>query len=117
MIIKKKWFNNDKLHNFNISFWSSTLVISVFSIVLLIAVTIGFDSFFELFHNIFFLGKENWLLDETTDEIISILPQEYFMNCSILILSIIVVITITIIIKEIKKRRKELFCNNSKSCV
>ena len=108
LLIKKRWYNNIKLHNYNISFWSSILVISIFINVLCFSIIVGFDKFFEIFHNIFFHGKDNWLLDSKTDEIIKILPQEFFMNCAILVLSIIFIITIIIIIKEISKRKAKI---------
>ena len=106
ILIKKKYFNSDKLCNYNLGFWSSVIVIGLFSIIVLISLMIGFDRFFELFHNIFFLGKDNWLLSESTDEIIKILPIEFFMNCAILIVSIIVIIAIIVIVKEIYRKKK-----------
>ena len=46
---------------------------------------LNFDTAFRVFHQIFFPGKDNWLFDPRTDEIIRVLPQEFFMDCAILI--------------------------------
>ena len=48
-------------------------------------VAINFDVAFEIFHKIFFPGKDNWLFSWYKDAIIRILPQDFFMNCAILI--------------------------------
>lgn len=105
LIIKKKFFDKLKLLNFNIEFWSSCLVLLVFIIVTSISLIIGFDRVFVVFHDIFFLGKDNWLLNYHTDEIIKILPEEYFMNCAILTITVIVIISMVIIIHEIYTKR------------
>ena len=107
IILKRKFFNNIFTFKHNISFWSGCLNISIFIILYIISIIIGFDKCFEIFHNIFFLGKGNWLLNSKTDEIIKILPQEFFMNCAILVLSIIGIISIILILKEILIKRKK----------
>ena len=107
-IIKKKYFKNMKIFNYNIEFWSSCLVIFLFALILFFTLTVGFDRCFEIFHNIFFLGKENWLFNPETDEIINILPQQFFMNCAILISIISEIISIAIILKEIIEKRLKI---------
>ena len=57
-IIKKKYFNNLKVLHFNLSFWSSSIIMSIFIIIVSITFIIGFNKFFKVFHNIFFLGKK-----------------------------------------------------------
>ena len=47
---------------------------------------IDFDRAFTIFHKLFFPGKDNWMFSWYRDEIIRILPQDFFMNCAILIL-------------------------------
>jgi len=69
-------------------FWSAVGLAVPFAIVGCLAAT-DFDRAFTVFHNIFFAGKENWLFDSSTDEIITALPQEFFMNCAILILALL----------------------------
>lgn len=41
---------------------------------------LDFDRAFVVFHALFFPGKDNWLFDPETDQIITILPQVFFRN-------------------------------------
>jgi integral membrane protein (TIGR01906 family) len=50
---------------------------------------LDFDRAFVVFHTLFFPGKDNWLFDPNTDQIINILPQQFFMDCAILILALL----------------------------
>ncbi len=94
-----------KPFNFGISFFSS---ISIFLIALLIVVivAIDFNSAFIVFHHLFFPGKNNWQFNPNEMEIINVLPQQFFMNCAILIASSIFVFCCIIIIYQIVKRKK-----------
>ncbi len=56
-----------------------------------------FDRFFTLFHAVFFPGKDNWLFHPQLDPVILILPQEFFRNCAILIL-VVLLLTCTVLI-------------------
>lgn len=51
---------------------------------------LDFDRAFVVFHTLFFPGKDNWLFDPGVDEIINILPQEFFMHCAVLILALLI---------------------------
>jgi integral membrane protein TIGR01906 len=53
-------------------------------ILLGIAMATNFDRAFLLFHAVFFEG-ETWIFDPAVDEIIRILPSEFFMHCALLI--------------------------------
>lgn len=48
--------------------------------VLLFILAIDFDAMFVIFHEILF-NNDAWLFDVTTDPVITILPQEFFMHC------------------------------------
>ena len=52
---------------------------------------LDFDRAFVIFHRVFFPGKENWIFDWQTDPIILFLPQDFFRNCAILILLLLLV--------------------------
>ena len=52
---------------------------------------LDFDRAFVVFHSIFFPGKDNWIFDWREDPIILFLPQDFFRNCAILILALLVV--------------------------
>lgn len=99
VILKRKYLKEN-----NIFFFSSLIIISIFLILLITSLIIGFDKFFDLFHYIFFLGKDNWLLNPNEDEIINLLPKEYFRNCGILFLLITSIIPVINIIKYLNKK-------------
>ena len=95
--------------NFHPIFYSSIVAILIPLIVGILA-SIDFDRAFEVFHMIFFPGKDNWLFDPVTDQIIRVMPQTFFRNCAILIgasLLIITISSITIqIIIKVKNNKK-----------
>ncbi len=69
---------------------------------------LDFDRAFVIFHGIFFPGKENWIFDPYTDEIIRVLPQDFFMHCAILIGAGIIVFSSVALTADIlaAKRKK-----------
>ena len=73
-----------------------------------IIVSIDFDTAFVVFHSLFFPGKDNWIFDARTDEIIRAMPQKFFMNCAILIASSIIIISVGCIVYGIVERRLRL---------
>ncbi len=75
-------------------------------IVLGILVAIDFDKAFKVFHKIFFPGKSNWLFSEKTDPVIKILPQQFFMNCAILIGADLLFLSLSAIIYSFLTRKK-----------
>lgn len=78
----------------------------VLPIIIGILAAIDFDRAFTVFHTIFFPGKDNWLFDPATDEIINVLPEEFFMNCAILIGAGVLVFSAGIIIADIKGKNR-----------
>ena len=74
--------------------------------VLGLLISVDFDRAFVIFHKIFFPGKDNWTFHPRYDEIIMVLPQEFFRNCAVLIgVSIIVLSSIAIIVPAVRRRR------------
>ena len=71
-------------------FWAAAGLGGVFSVIGLLA-AVDFSRAFVVFHTIFFPGKTNWLFDWRTDAIILILPEEFFRNCAILIVALLLV--------------------------
>ncbi len=68
---------------------------------------IDFDGLFTLFHKTFFPGKDNWIFDSRKDEIIKILPEEFFLVCAIFIISLAVLISfVTIVVGFIRRKKK-----------
>lgn len=51
-------------------------------------IALNWDQFFVKFHELFF-NNDYWIFDETTDPVITLLPDGYFMHCALMILAII----------------------------
>ena len=68
---------------------------------------IDFNTLFLLFHKITF-SNDDWLFDPVTDPVINILPEEFFMQCALIIVGtmLIGVITVLIIYFVSKKNRR-----------
>ncbi len=81
-------------------FWAGTGLAAVFVVVGALAAS-DFDRAFTVFHALFFPGKDNWLFDPAQDQIISILPQTFFMNCAILILALLLTGCLVLILWDI----------------
>lgn len=71
-------------------FWAAAGLGGVFSLVGILA-ALDFDRAFVVFHALFFPGKDNWIFDWRTDAVILILPEEFFRNCAILIVALLLV--------------------------
>ena len=88
------------------SFYAGIGTLTLFG-ALGVVVAKDFQSAFTTFHKIFFPGKENWLFNPLEDPIILFMPQEFFMDCAILICASILVISIVFIARG--RRNKNLF--------
>lgn len=71
---------------------------------------IDFDQAFVIFHKIFF-RNDYWIFDYTTDPVITILPESFFMHCFMMI--IIIVIVISLILYKIYKVKRDSFLQQS----
>ena len=89
------------------TFFAGATMLSLF-LLLSIAVAIDFDAAFVVFHSVFFPGKDNWIFSPSKDEIILAMPQEFFMNCAILIVSSIIVLSVLCITHGIVSKKRGL---------
>ena len=80
--------------------WSWIIASAVFGLIAGLA-AIDFSRAFVVFHTIFFPGKSNWIFDWRTDAIILILPEAFFRNCAILIVSLLLIWCIILIISDL----------------
>lgn len=64
-----------------------------------------FDRAFEVFHGIFFPGKDNWIIAPKLDPIIKLMPEAFFRNCAILIALLIALVSAIIIISDLRKKK------------
>ena len=85
-------------------FWAGSILAAAFLAISLLA-ALNFDRAFVVFHRLFFPGKDNWLFDPATDQIILILPQVFFQNCAILIVLLLLSACLILILTDHKKRR------------
>ena len=102
LLFQRKYFKDYKIKKRSISYWSSIILMGGLILLLVIAIIFGFENLFDGFHKIFFYGKDNWLFDSSKDEVIKILPIEYFRNCGLFIVSMILIISFYILKKEKK---------------
>lgn len=53
---------------------------------------VDFESLFVMFHKLFFPGKENWIFDHRTDQIILILPEAFWLRAAALVAAVTVIL-------------------------
>lgn len=87
-------------------FWASVGLGVSFLVVGGLA-ALDFERAFVIFHQLFFPGKDNWIFDYRTDPIITMLPEEFFRNCAILILAGILIGCGMLIGRDLYLRRKK----------
>ena len=83
---------------------TSSILLIIIPIILLIPFLINFDKSFTTFHHVFF-NNDYWLFDIKLDPIITILPQNFFFHCAILMIFLIIISSITL--KYIYKAAKK----------
>ncbi|MBE6951889.1 MAG: TIGR01906 family membrane protein [Ruminococcaceae bacterium] len=103
--MRKRW-GPYRLGKHSAPFWAAVLAL-VAPVVIGALAAMDFDRAFVIFHSIFFPGKTNWIFDWNADQIIRVLPQEFFRNCAILIGAGLVTMSGGILIWENLKRKKE----------
>ena len=89
-------------------FWGPAFLTGTF-VIMMIAAIVDFEAFFTWFHHLLFPGKENWLLDTDTDEIILILPYDVLQTFGAIIIGLILVFCVICMIIDFRHyRRAEL---------
>ena len=81
------------------AFWSAVSLLSLFAVAVIV-VSVDFYGFFIIFHKILFPGKLNWYFDPRYDEIINVLPEQFFMNCALLAIGSIIILSLTLVFIE-----------------
>ncbi|MBE7088398.1 MAG: TIGR01906 family membrane protein [Clostridiales bacterium] len=95
-----------KFFNRNCYFYSAIIPL-IIMVVLAAIIAIDFNAAFEVFHAILFPGKDNWIFNPYTDEIILVMPQQFFMNCAILIATSFATFCVSFIVAEIISSKKQ----------
>ena len=101
LIVKKIFYNKKKILNHSLEFYSCILNLVFILFIVISTLIINYKNMFTLFHKVLFPGKDNWLLNSSKDQIINILPSDYFMYCAILFIFIITLISGVIITKDL----------------
>lgn len=83
-------------------FWAACGLGGLFLLIALLA-ALNFDGAFTVFHSIFFPGKDNWLFDPVTDPVILILPEAFFRNCAIAIVTVLLTVCIMLAVTGRKR--------------
>lgn len=83
--------------------WSSVCLVLT-SIGVIIPSLINFNNFFNFFHSIFFRNSY-WEFDPVKDPIITILPEDFFLHCAILIISLWLLSSLSLAITYKKRKR------------
>lgn len=102
-ILKKVEILSFKGHR---AYFYSAIVAVALPVVLGLLISIDFDAAFKIFHSIFFPGKDNWMFNPYTDEIIRVMPEQFFMNCAILIGGALVIFAAALIAADLIIKRK-----------
>ena len=100
--MRKKW-GPYRIGKHSAPFWAAVLSVTA-PIMIGCLAALDFDRAFVIFHSIFFPGKTNWIFDWHADQIIRVLPQEFFRNCAILIGGGLVAMSGGILIWEKRKK-------------
>ena len=102
-LMRKKW-GPYRLGKHSSPYWAAVLSVTA-PIMIGALAAMDFDRAFVIFHSIFFPGKTNWIFDWYADQIIRVLPQEFFRNCALLIGGGLVAMAGGILIWEGRKKK------------
>ena len=95
----------NKIKGYSPLFFSGIITIVLVALIGVFGL-IDFDLLFEVFHKVFFPGKENWIFNPAYDEVILILPEQFFMNCAIMIGSTLFILSLSSILYGIIRKKK-----------
>ena len=96
-------------------FWAAVGLGAAFLIVGGLA-ALDFQRAVTVFHALFFPGKTNWLFDWRTDPIILFMPEEFFRNCALLILALLLMWCAVLILADSWARRKRRAAARGTGC-
>ena len=91
-----------RLRGHGAAFWGAAGIGAVLLVIGSAAAT-NFDRAFTVFHSLFFPGEDNWIFDPALDPIITLMPEEFFRNCAIFILAVLIAACAAIIIADKRK--------------
>ena len=95
-----------RIKGFSILFFASFVPIILLGALGIYAL-IDVNSAYAFFHTVLFPGKENWIFNPVTDPIINALPEQFFLDCGILIFGVMLIILLVVIIFNIVRKVKQ----------
>lgn len=101
--MRKKW-GPYRIGKHSAYLWAAVLSLTA-PIMIGCLAALDFDRAFVIFHSIFFPGKTNWVFDWYADPIIRVLPQEFFMDCAILVGVGLITMAVGILVWEGKRKK------------
>ena len=87
------------------AFWAGAGTAGVVLVVAGLA-ALDFDRAFTVFHAIFFPGKDNWIFNPATDQIILVMPEVFFRNCALLIGGVLLACCAGLVLRDVLARRR-----------
>jgi integral membrane protein (TIGR01906 family) len=82
----------------------SAITAIVLPLILALSLSIDFDRAFVIFHKLFF-NNDYWLFDPSTDPVITILPDTFFMHSAIMIIVLVVLMSLSFLTVYLLKRK------------
>lgn len=105
ILIKLNFIKVYRIKGMSILFYASFVPIVVLGALGVFAL-IDLNSAYAFFHAILFPGKDNWVFNPYTDPIINALPEQFFLDCGILIFGVMFLILLAVIIFNIVRKVK-----------
>lgn len=99
-----------KRHSKNYGFLKlASLFTIIIPLLLGILIAMNWENFFVTFHHIFF-NNDYWIFDASTDPIINLLPDTFFMHCAIAILALVIIGSVVcyLIFRKLYSSRKSI---------
>ncbi len=105
ILIKVNYIKVYRIKGMSILFYASFVPILLLGALGIFAL-IDVNSAYAFFHAILFPGKDNWIFNQYTDPIINALPEQFFLDCGILIFGVMLLILLAVIIFNIVRKVK-----------
>ena len=105
ILIKLNFIKVYRIKGMSILFYASFVPIVVLGALAIFAL-IDVNSAYAFFHAVLFPGKDNWVFNQYTDPIINALPEQFFLDCGILIFGVMILILLVVIIFNIVRKVK-----------
>lgn len=107
ILLKKKKVTLERFRQLGFEYWTGKYMI-IGATALGLIVLLNFEAAFEAFHSFMFPGKTDWRFEGGTDQIIRILPAEFFMSCAALIFAVIALSSVALMIIGVIRKKIRL---------